>query len=636
MNEPIVELYKDVLDAADLSADSDGMVSLATPGSKGSSLTISGKRLVLPTHAHLTNPDWSGRVGFHPFVENIIGGESQVHERFRRCANSAINLRVSYIFLAMVDLCQDKSKEKQQTLPPECSQLMMALANGDDQLYVRVKKILDKAPVFVHTNVQKGADIDGKKYRVGCVTYFPIYDELVKGTKEIEGVNLRQRDVEVLKHIYQFIFPNIGKKHYYSAGSDSLFSPTIIAELTALEKIYACLNTILTTYEAALKGAIFIKPTTWTDKIEKLPEMKKMIDAIPMLDGNAGKVKKSGAPVGTSIAIPDAQTVQMPVHTRQVTGVSPGSPVQMSQLPQASQQPAIHAPVQQSAVHAPIAHPGQQLVHSNHQTTTSTPMTQTTFKKIGQTSTDKPGTGLSVQQPTHESMYGPSVPVQAPPPAVYATPMGYMPAQQLSLSQAQRMQDEQMKLQQAQQQAQMQQVQKQREQQILVQAAQAAGIQVMMMNNGVYGGAMMDASGAMTWQPLSVQNVPNAMQYFNMNGIVPSSMMASPGAPVAPLMQQMPQLPANPAPMTPGGSVDFATMMANNPALQSVYMSDQIQQQQLQMQQMQMQQMQMYGGMPGMHLQPGMQMPQQMGYVPGYMRAMQLPAGAVAPVGRLQ
>jgi hypothetical protein len=80
----LTELYTSILSSAGLVVDNQGFVSTLLPGSDTPKpFSVDAKRLVLPIPEQLKQTDWSNRIGFHPGLQSLTGGESRVMEKFR-------------------------------------------------------------------------------------------------------------------------------------------------------------------------------------------------------------------------------------------------------------------------------------------------------------------------------------------------------------------------------------------------------------------------------------------------------------------------------------------------------------------------------------------------------------------------
>lgn len=322
----LIDLYKSILSSAGLVTDSQGFVSSLLPGSDTPKpFSVEAKRLVLPIPEQLQQPDWSNRIGFHPGLQNLTGGESRVMEKFRDRMNGYADFMFGMLLsdIAQLGVSEDMHKD----LTPEQARYLGPFSEADAKFVklitdlVATKRVTKKNYEFIRFSVIKGRAWRGQKRSRVAVMHFPLYEALPKENKPatILGHKLRIVDVKMLRAMYEFLFPGIQESGYYEVGSDSKIAPSLESLMTLYAKFIDSQNTAVSILEPVIKtsNALLIV-NDWRDDVadfsKYLPEIRK----IPLLEGNAPseRVVQANAPqrisdtplaqaVKSTIAAPD-------------------------------------------------------------------------------------------------------------------------------------------------------------------------------------------------------------------------------------------------------------------------------------------------------------------------------------------
>ena len=632
MISDIIDFYKKTIVFGDLVADEQGAVSHQVPGTDCvNAVTVAGRRLVIPTQTQLSNPEWENRFCFHPLVENQIGSESILHERFRRACAFAINLRVYYILAAIAKICSSESLEKRNTLGANYAPIWQATSGADDKFLKNLLKYMESDPKFVHTIIRRGYTLNGEQRRVVCEVYFPAMEDIEKSKdRVVNNVKFRVSDIETINKIFELIFPGHKEKDSYSAYSDNSYSPTVFAMVSALDKIYSCTNRMFEQFPEIMEDRALIQEISWIKPtIQNTSELSKNASGIGLLDGNGPKPKiaSKNAPALIEVKSENANLIVTPAaQPQQVLQ----QPVQQLQQVQTNTQstfvplggvPVAGAPVvqqQQNSVYQPVMAQAQN---------TQTKDNNVTIQKIGSDpsklnnnvrTSSNTGYIIPKDNSTHQTQ---------PTPVLMQTPQGVMAVNPISLEEASRIALQQ---QQAQQQAQIQ----AQQMQMKVAQAQALGYRVYNTGTGGYSVEVADGNGGVIYKPIAEWTPPNQQQ---------AQAKPPAGAPVAAMQPVMPMAPVVPgvaAPnqvqLNPDGTIPLSAWVANNPAAAAM-------QQQLQQQQM-MQQMMQMGAMNPMMMQQMMaagMVPNNMmamanpnaQYVPSHVRAANMMPGLIRPIG---
>ena len=313
----MLDFYESVLGAAGLVVTSDGCVSVQT-SKEPKPMTLKGKRLVLPTKEHQSNPNPDVKIAFHPLVENVMRGESEVFERFRMALNSRLNVVIGSVVTMLLTL--GTSPAEQHKLTPEQSEFLSKVKNADEKTLNALKKIMDSLPaaahqkLFVSMFLKRGGTVGDKRYsRVGVV-HFPFYNDLKKGEAELHGVKLRVKDREALIGLLDYILPEQDIAGVYNRGSNSTIAPSLDALMQAFRAVAAPINDLLSRFEGVLPDNLTIE-SGWSEQLDNLDELLPEIRSTPMQAGNEGALPGTEA----------AQATGPAASTQGAPGVSFGS-----------------------------------------------------------------------------------------------------------------------------------------------------------------------------------------------------------------------------------------------------------------------------------------------------------------------
>ena len=302
----LIDLYKSILSSAGLVTDSQGFVSSLLPGSDTPKpFSVEAKRLVLPIPEQLKQTDWSNRIGFHPGLQNLTGGESRVMEKFRDRMNGYADFMFGMLLsdIAQLGVSEDLHKD----LTPEQARYLGPFSEADAKFVklitdlVATKRVTKKNFEFIRFSVIKGRVWQGQKRSRVAVMHFPLYESLPKENKPttILGHKLRIVDVKMLRAMYEFLFPGIQEPGFYEVGSDSKIAPSLESLMTLYAKYIDSQNTAVSILEPVIKtsNALLIV-NDWRDDIADFSKYLPEIRNIPLLEGNAPseRVAQAAAP----------------------------------------------------------------------------------------------------------------------------------------------------------------------------------------------------------------------------------------------------------------------------------------------------------------------------------------------------
>ena len=321
----LIELYKSAAQSVGLVSNEQGFLSTVLPGSDTPKpWMVEAKRVVLPVEEQLKLSDWSGRIGFHPLLQNVASGDSRVMEKFRDRMNAYADFVAGMLFNDIGTLALKEEMHRDMT-PPQAAYLgpfQDADARFIKLLYdlVTTKRISKKNFEFVSFSVIKGRTWNGQKRSRVAVMHFPLYEHLPADNKGVTllGFTLRQKDVKMLRAMYKFIFPFIDTKTECEFGSDSVVGPSFEALMTIYGKFAAEINKAVAVLEPVIDtSTALLIVDDWREDIANVDKLLPEIRHIPMLEGNApsARIEQAAAPqrIGENaqfptMAAPVAQT----------------------------------------------------------------------------------------------------------------------------------------------------------------------------------------------------------------------------------------------------------------------------------------------------------------------------------------
>ena len=346
----ILDLYRSILKAAHLVTTSDDCVSLSMAGQTQPAL-IKGQRLVLPSAAHLANPDKKSIILFHPLSENLFHGESKVLEYYRSVLNHRLNYTFGMVAYGLLSIATSPAEHKD--LSPDQSEFLSKLKHADEKTLHVLEKLQEAMPAkqtqksFIAIFLKKGGKFQDKGYgRVGIVN-FPLYKELKKNEGEVYGVKMRVKDREALIALMEYMLHEIDVPEAYNFGSNSKTAPFMEALMKAMANVASPLNDVIELFADKFDDPEDLKfDSDWVETFENLDVMIPQIRSIPMQAGNEGNVaalegkptSKPAAEIGFS-ATPTASAPAIAQYPWQATA----APAPVYQQPAPVMQPVINS-----------------------------------------------------------------------------------------------------------------------------------------------------------------------------------------------------------------------------------------------------------------------------------------------------
>lgn len=301
----LLDFYRKVLKAANILTDDQGLCSVVA-GTATLPFTIDGKRLVLPTSEHLSNPDKSGIILFHPLSENIMADESKILSKYRAAITVKLNASIGKLIENLIHL--GNSPAEHSKLKPDQIELLGILKDVDEKSLINFQGILkttgltnqDKS--LVHIFLKQGGKVKNKTYQRACIVKFGLYKELIKKEKVVCGVTLRKKDTECFIKLLEYVLPGIEEDGFYNRGSESDVGPFMDALMKSVMHIAGNINRITKDLEGFIaKPEEILMTDDWVECFDNLAQFLGEVRAIPMQAGNQGAAP---APVAPPAAFP--------------------------------------------------------------------------------------------------------------------------------------------------------------------------------------------------------------------------------------------------------------------------------------------------------------------------------------------
>lgn len=275
----LLNVYKSILSYAGLDTNEDGYAYYKGDPSKPT--ILNGARLVLPTQEHLKNPS-DEKLLFHPLVEDIVRGETEVVKKLRKNINVRLNLTIGILASNLLQLVASPAEHSKLT--PEQGQLLTSISDADEKTvsnlltYIQCNSNEKNDRMFVNLFLKRGGALKDKKYNRLAVVHFPFYNDLNDGKIE----KIRVKDKVPLKQIMEFIFPDIAEVDAYSYGSDGSTAPFLEALMVGSGKMADRLNELILLYKNFIENhEVLMFDLDWVDSFMDLDKLKPEIRQIP-------------------------------------------------------------------------------------------------------------------------------------------------------------------------------------------------------------------------------------------------------------------------------------------------------------------------------------------------------------------
>ena len=357
----LIELYKKALSFCSMEADKEGAVSIGFVFDKKDKLDVKldGKQLYLPTQENLKSFDPEKAVIFHPLMEYVNRGESDIVKLMRNQLNVRINYTTLTVCSHLLRLLTSPAEHKKLT--PEQRELLLEVNTDDMQINERFMSFVANRfanatnRFFTNIYLKKAGTFQGQKHaRVGVVQ-FPFYEAFEGTDKELK---LKKGDKEVFQALFNFVFPGSLEKFNASAPSeeaeaynnfsDNRDAPWLCCLFKTAGGLAERLNYLIDLYGDFIPNKNdYLFNMSWSDTTENFESFEHYrldIKLIPAQRGNEGSSDDSKVEVApqTIVALPEP-TRQAPIQQ------PPQAQYYDPRLPQAQQQPVVRQEIRKNA-----------------------------------------------------------------------------------------------------------------------------------------------------------------------------------------------------------------------------------------------------------------------------------------------
>lgn len=251
MANKLLKLYQDIIESLDYHVTEEGVIKSEVDGVPQ---LINGLPLVLPTKEHIDTlvamEDGAYNVTkilYNPFCEDAVKSDSKTLTVTKQIVDSQLLYLTYVVGSQLIAFASNEELHEQASL--ELSGFMSTLNpgkkhktkqicdEGTEKIWTTLFKTTSTAgqgKSFIHIFLKKGGSVDGVKYNRLASARFPVYKELEGAHSKDKpyGLNFRNKDITVIRAIFEFIFKglNTGRKYYY--GSNDGSAPGFIALMT--------------------------------------------------------------------------------------------------------------------------------------------------------------------------------------------------------------------------------------------------------------------------------------------------------------------------------------------------------------------------------------------------------------------
>jgi hypothetical protein len=311
----LLEVYESILKFASMEVDSNGFVNTVLAG-KASPCMIGDHRLVLPTREQLKNFKPNDLIIFHPVMEDILKGETEIIQKLKYTLNVKLNFAIGALICSLLDMLASPDTHTQ--LDPEQSEIFKAVPEVDKKALVTFSSLMvslmktQPDRCFVNLFLKKGGTYQGVKYgRVGIVT-FPFYRDLPNETLH----KLRVKDREIFTKLFEYVLPGIDNAEEYNYGSSSNVAPMLEALLHTAAKIVERIHDTVRVYERFVESPEDLRfDLNWLEAFEDMSALASEARNIPV---QPTKIVQEESPAALAAQALQVSQPQMPAAHRQM------------------------------------------------------------------------------------------------------------------------------------------------------------------------------------------------------------------------------------------------------------------------------------------------------------------------------
>lgn len=259
----MLDFYKRVISSIGLHTNDEGYIYGEEDGTK-QYVTIEGKSLVLPYQDQIRNMVHETddglavvKVLYNPIKENVIKGNSSAIEKTQEVIQYRLGYGLTMVGMLLLELANNKDLQKKASM-----ELNRFFAKIGEAKNANIKQLVDESVIvgweklgekqfrdgykLIELYIKKsGKSVNGTKYNRLAVVNSPLYDELLKSTKDsvLSDVRMSNKKLVIYKAIFEYVLEGIeNEPHTYTYGSNDNECPTFIALLGIYLKIQTRIN----------------------------------------------------------------------------------------------------------------------------------------------------------------------------------------------------------------------------------------------------------------------------------------------------------------------------------------------------------------------------------------------------------
>lgn len=235
----IVEIYRDLLPAFGLAADSENKIFIGG-GELGlvHPLEIDGKNIYIPTDEFLKNSNYRDQIALHPLIENSLKGPAPILIILQEALTNHLFASGSTIIEALLNACA-KQKNGEEISSPKLLSYVAGNEGADEKTKSFFKGLVsvmekDTSKKLFSVYLKFGGKVNGMEVSRQCSITSPLLEALERahaigiaksGPASVWNVEApRKKDIELLINVIKSAFPLLEEKGY-TKGSVSKIAP---------------------------------------------------------------------------------------------------------------------------------------------------------------------------------------------------------------------------------------------------------------------------------------------------------------------------------------------------------------------------------------------------------------------------
>ena len=301
----LIQIYKDILSTAWMSANEKGVISRLIDPETGEKSPVmiedntdnkKKKTAVLPIKENLVGLDSNEFLVIHPLNENPSKPASPVVDFLRRM----MSVRLNWVLSTMLPelLVFASSPAKHDLLKPEQLDILTCLADAGKDSASKFLKLLEASKAknghfstIVSVYLTRGGVVNEKTYHRAAIVKFTLYEELVKAGSDnvVMGVKLSKKDRDLFKKLFERVIPGIDNPQHYSTGSNANVAPFMDSMMNTFLKLFSITNDMVENYRVVFSiPDLMAVPMEWSDELMDIDSLSSIVRLVPPQRGNEG------------------------------------------------------------------------------------------------------------------------------------------------------------------------------------------------------------------------------------------------------------------------------------------------------------------------------------------------------------